>query len=127
MSMGVTPASIPGNGSSAGWPVMSPPPSVQLDQVASAIAAIEGACSRDQWHEQNPTEFRAIRAYVRVHLAALEYIEAGADAGYFNLTDGQREKLAELIERADELVDTLGWAADAPDELAEAAEQERCA
>ena len=117
-----------GNGSSLGLKVgAGTPPGEVIASVDAFVHLFEGRCVSDEWRDVAPEKFTALRAYVRMVLAALDFIESGEPAGFHKLTDAERDKLGELQDRLDELLDTLGWAAESPGELAELADAESCA
>jgi hypothetical protein len=98
------------------------PPSVTIMQVAQFLGALEQSISSPEWREVAPHRIACIRAYIRMGLASLEYVDEGAQAGFWNLNHDLRTTLEETMERAEDLIDTLSWGAEAHEELAKLAE-----
>lgn len=120
--------SLRSNGGSLGLKVgQGTPPAEALASIEQFVLLFEGLCSHDSWRDQAPAKFRAYRAYARLTLATLDYLADGAAAGFHELSASEGSRLDELRDRLDELLDTLGWAADCPGDLAALAESETCA
>ena len=101
-------------------------PSQTIEQARFVIAAIEGFCAHPEAEKPNPARMSALRAYVRAVLAGLEFVVEGSRANFFAVSVDQLTTIDSLRERADELIDTLGWGAEAHAELTELMREEAC-
>jgi hypothetical protein len=95
----------------------SMPPAAALAFHRANVEHIEEACSHGASTKPDPHRIAAMRARARAIVAELDYLDESARAGDVELSDEQRDTLDEIRDRADELVDTLAWGAEAPDEL----------
>jgi hypothetical protein len=102
----------------------SMPAAVALVYHRANVEHLEEACSQGDWTKPDPHRVAAMRARARAIVAELDYLDESAHAGDVELTDEQRGTLDQIRDRADELVDTLAWGAEAHQELGALAEAE---
>ena len=98
------------------------PLAVALVHYRATVEHIEGLCSRSDAGKPDPHRIAAMRARARVIVAELDYLDESARAGDMEIMDEQRATLEEIRDRADELVDTLAWGAEAHELLGKLAE-----
>jgi hypothetical protein len=79
-----------------------------------------------EWQTLEPPVFSMYRAYIRMILAALDFMRAGVDAGKQTMSEADRARLDDAEDRLDELVDTFSWAADAGEELPQLVREAKC-
>jgi len=82
-------------------------------QVRYALGSIELYFGTPEGTAMNAPTGRVLRSYMRVLLSQLEYLRELHASGFTNaLSTDERVELDELIERAEEMVDSLAWVAE---------------
>lgn len=99
-------------------------PSTMLKQYVEWIEILESTCSSPAFQSKNQETFRVLRRGAHVVIASLGFLREAAQATGEGFTAEQLRTLDNIEDRAQELVDTFAWAADAPDELAALAVEE---
>lgn len=85
----------------------------RLAAYRDAVLSLELACAHPNNRDVNPALFRAYLAHARVILETLRGLASMTDTGASEATRDQREEIADLCDRADELVDSFAMASNA--------------
>ncbi len=102
-------------------------PSRFLAECARYLAVLENWCAEPEQQDSDPPKFRVMRAYVGALAAHLKVATEALAAGYWQLSASEAETLEELRDRADDLIDTMSWAAEGAEQLEKLAAEEACA
>jgi hypothetical protein len=77
--------------------------------------------------ELEPKQYAFVRAQARLMLAQCDVIVAAMEGEYARADAATRQRFDDLCDRLDEIVDTLGWSAEAADKLGALIREEMCA
>lgn len=83
-----------------------------IQKLDDAVASLETLCNYPAWRTPNPAQFRFLQAFAKTIPGYLEVLRATVPLWGVELTAGQKEALADIEDRASELVDTFGWGAE---------------
>lgn len=93
-----------------------PSPKERLASFRDEVAGLELYCAMPQAREVNPARFRILWGYTKVLRETLHFELLQLDADESNAMRPHRDEVMDLLDRADELVDTFLLAANT-DEL----------
>jgi hypothetical protein len=100
-------------------------PGVAVAQIEKFLDAFDAFAASPEARIPAPRAYADARGNVKVARAILRFLLEMIDLGRWDVPQSQRAEVEALHDRADELVDTLNWAAEAPDAVSELADQEQ--
>lgn len=93
------------------------PPEVSLAQIDETISSLETVSSMPAMRQPNPKFCRLLHTYAKVSLAGIDYLAAFVDYKGDLWPQDKLDRLADLRDRAEELVDTFSWGLDGGEAL----------
>lgn len=97
-----------------------------LQKMEKSVAALEFWLGSPDARDLEPKQYAFVRAQARLLLAQCDVVLAAMEEGR-GADAVVRRQVGDLCDRLDEIVDTLGWSAEAGDKLAQLLRDDMCA